>query len=158
FKPLPYAAPDRLVEISGRFTRLPSNSGTSGVSVPDVRAWRGAAPDVAFAAITAGGTIAISDNDDPRNTEVDRHFFGVLGRRPLLGGFRDADFDARSPIEPTLLTYGAWQDRFGGDPGVVGRTFVDSTGHGIRVVGILPSGFLFPNALGVLDPESLSPL
>jgi len=158
FKPLPYASPERLVDLSGGFTRLPANGGTFGVSMPDVRAWRQAAPDVAFTAVAPGGAVSISDNDYLRNAEVDRHFFDVLGRGPLLGGFRNPDFDARSPIVPTLLTYGVWQARFGGDPGVIGRTLTDSAGSGIRVVGILPRGFLFPNALGVLDPESLSPL
>ncbi len=42
-----------------------------------------------------------------------------------------------------LLAHGAWQQRYGGDPGVVGRQLTIS-GRPATVVGIMPPGFNFP--------------
>jgi len=45
-----------------------------------------------------------------------------------------------------ILTYGLWQDRFGGDRGVLGRA-VTLDGETYTVIGVMPSGFLFPNQI-----------
>src|SRR5262249_45425960 len=39
-----------------------------------------------------------------------------------------------------LLTYGLWQRRFGGDPGIVGRTLRLSD-RSYKVIGVLPANF-----------------
>ena len=44
-----------------------------------------------------------------------------------------------------MLPYDLWQRRFGGDPGVIGRTQV-LNGAAFTVVGILPRDFVIPNA------------
>jgi len=53
---------------------------------------------------------------------VTDRLFPVLGVAPLLGRpFTAADLEADAP-PVVLLTHDFWQDRFGGDPDVVGRT------------------------------------
>jgi predicted permease len=50
-----------------------------------------------------------------------------------------ADQDPRG-VQRVMLSYGYWQRRFGGDPGVVGRTIsVDSQPH--VIAGVMPRGF-----------------
>jgi putative ABC transport system permease protein len=57
-----------------------------------------------------------------------------------------------------LLSYKLWQQQFGGDPRVLGRT-VTLDDNPVRVVGVLPGNFEMPQ-LGdadILRPETLDP-
>ena len=67
----------------------------------------------------------------------------LLGARPLLGRAFSPEEDREGAAGTLLLSYGLWQERFGGDPGVVGRTLrLDGEPH--RVIGVMPRGFHFP--------------
>jgi putative ABC transport system permease protein len=80
------------------------------------------------------------------------NLFELLGVRPILGRpFRKDDaitidpkqFASPNPDLPpgtVMLSYGLWQRRFGGDPGVIGRT-IQMDGWGSVVVGVLPPTF-----------------
>jgi putative ABC transport system permease protein len=69
--------------------------------------------------------------------------FDVLGVKPLLGRTfrRGEDRPGADPV--ILLSYGLWQQRFAGDPTVIGRT-VGVDGRSTTVVGVMPRGFYFP--------------
>jgi predicted permease len=64
----------------------------------------------------------------------------TLSVPPLLGRwFSQADQDPRG-AKSVILSYGYWESRFGGDPGVIGRTIqVDSQPR--EIVGVMPRGF-----------------
>ena len=70
-------------------------------------------------------------------------FFDLLGVEPLLGRvFRGAEGETGS-ARVAVLTYGLWQRRYGGDPGVLGR-IVMLDDEPVEVVGVLPASFRFP--------------
>jgi putative ABC transport system permease protein len=71
---------------------------------------------------------------------VTPHYLKVLGLTPVLGRDFTAtdDVDGAAPV--ALLGYGLWQERFGADRGVVGRS-VTLNGHAVTVVGVAPAGF-----------------
>ena len=75
--------------------------------------------------------------------EITPAFLDVVGVRPSLGrAFTDAD--AVSGAEwVVMLSDSAWRRRFNADPDVIGRSIALS---GVRhaIVGVLPSGFVFP--------------
>src|SRR5215831_21227310 len=51
------------------------------------------------------------------------NYFDVLGVKPALGHFFDQSNDVNPGASPyAVLSYGAWQARFGGDPAIVGKT------------------------------------
>ena len=51
------------------------------------------------------------------------NYFNVLGIKPALGRFFDQNDDVHPGASPyAVLSYGAWQSRFGGDPSIVGKT------------------------------------
>jgi predicted permease len=75
---------------------------------------------------------------------VTPNFMSMLGVRPLLGRWFEAPEGARGQSPVTILSYGLWQRRFGGDPGMVGRA-IRLGGQPHTVVGVMPQGFQFPH-------------
>ena len=50
---------------------------------------------------------------------------------------------ARALAAWSLLGHGLWTDRFGADPGMLGRTIHLATPY--TVIGVMPRGFYFPD-------------
>jgi putative ABC transport system permease protein len=72
--------------------------------------------------------------------QVSHEYFAVLGIPPLLGrGFLPEEDRPQVP-RVTVLSHALWQQRFGGDPGIVGRPIMLS-GEPHTVVGVMPPGF-----------------
>ena len=78
-----------------------------------------------------------------RVAEMSAAGFRVARTPPRLGRHLvDADERAGAPAV-VVIGHDVWQDRFAGDPGVVGRTVrLGGTVH--TVVGVMPEGFAFP--------------
>src|SRR5437588_705160 len=88
-----------------------------------------------------------------RRALVSGDFFDVLGARPLLGRALHAA-DAASGAAPVLvLSYGAWQQRFGGDTHVLGRQVVMyDDGVPYTIVGVMPQGLDYPRGTDFWAP------
>ena len=72
---------------------------------------------------------------------VDPNYFAVLRVRPALGrSFATGGSDAPAEAAVAVLSHGAWQRRFGGDPGVIGGT-VRVNGRPFTVIGVAPPSF-----------------
>jgi putative ABC transport system permease protein len=85
---------------------------------------------------------------------VSEGFFEALGVPPLLGRtLRDDDYTATGG-PAVVLTYSAWQSRFGGDPAIVGRTLVFND-QPVEVVGVMPPRFEYPAGTDVWVPLPL---
>lgn len=86
-----------------------------------------------------------SNGGDPeslRGESIDSHYLSVLGITPQLGrGITQEEDRAPGAAAPTvLISHALWERRFGGDPGVIGRSIgLNATPH--TVVGVLPAGF-----------------
>src|SRR5258706_11360732 len=71
---------------------------------------------------------------------VSGNYFSTFGIRPLLGrALAPTDDTAASP-PVAVLSYRAWQQRFGGDPKIVGAS-VAINGQAFTIVGVAPPGF-----------------
>jgi predicted permease len=87
---------------------------------------------------------------------VSGSYFSVLGLRPYLGRLFTAE-DDRSAAQPAaVLSYHAWQEKYGGDRAVLGSTFVIQD-HPFTVIGVAPPGF-FGETLRDNPPELWVPL
>ena len=143
-RPLPFAAPERLYQAG------PLDEGGLGAVVPmvdqDLIGIRRYMSDVADTAGAARSTVNLSDLDLPERyngAHVSANLFRVLGVTPILG--RDfADADEQPGAEPVaVLSYDLWQNRYGGDRGVVGRTIrIDA--RPATVIGVMPKDFSYP--------------
>ncbi len=76
--------------------------------------------------------------------KVESSFLSTFGMQPLLG--RNFTPDESRPNGPkvALISYGLWKSRFGGEPGVVGRTF-SLDAQPTRIIGVLPADFELPS-------------
>ena len=66
--------------------------------------------------------------------------FEVLGVRPVLGRSLSVDDDRAGADPVAMISYGYWQRRLGGDPGIVGKQ-VAINGNPFTIVGVTPSRF-----------------
>lgn len=153
FRPLPYEDPDQLALV---WTRLPATDVERNlVSAPDFGDYQ--AETTLFSDLAGAMAVpATLTGEGPAERVMAGfttwNFFDLLGVVPILG--RDFEQDDAYPIDPStfgapnpdlppgtlLLSHGLWQRRFGGDPGIVGRT-IELEGLGSVVAGILPPDF-----------------
>jgi len=141
-RPLPGAAePDRLVEIR-RAER--DGSSSHSASYPYYRHLRDGAHSLS--GIAAWSMLSLTVTTGGEGTRalgniVSGNYFTVLGVRPAAGRFFLPEEDRVPGARPVVvLSHGFWTRRFGGDPGVVGRS-ITLNGHPFTVVGISPRGF-----------------
>ena len=145
-RPLPYPRPERIVEIVAsspqrglddalvshqRFLDLVERSRSFerlGAYTADAVDLTGVAEPVQLAA-----------------ARISSGLLDVLQVHPLLGrGFLPGEERKGGPAA-VLLSYRSWRQRFGGDPGIVGRA-ISLDGGAATVVGVMPAGFAFPDA------------
>jgi len=83
-------------------------------------------------------------------------YFDALGVVPALGRtFRAAD-DRPGATATLILSHHYWQQAFGGDPSVIGRT-LQMNDHPHTVVGVLPNVPMYPQPNDVYMPRSACP-
>ncbi len=69
------------------------------------------------------------------------NYFEVLGVHPILGRtFLQSNFDERDGAPEAILSYALWQNRFGSDPGIVGKS-IQVNQHSYTIAGVAPRGF-----------------
>ena len=158
-EPLPYKDADRLVRIVER--AAPANPSApllrrTGLSGAELTAWRKASKtlsEMAFS-ITPPITLMPTAAGSARLTGglVSPHLFAMLGASARLGRTLDATDDAAGS-NVVVISTGAWQRYFQGDPGILGRTIALKTlgpeagfldGTPLTIVGVMPASFDFP--------------
>jgi len=140
-RPLPYPQPDRLVEIANSY---PPQLPKVGLSPGDYADWRRQNASFsemgAYAKITQGFNLT-GEGEPQRVTAVyaDDGLFPMLGVRPVMGRAFLPEEDRAGSAPVVILGHRLWQSRFGGDPGVVGRS-ISLDNQRYTIVGVLPAG------------------
>ncbi|MGH9852713.1 MAG: ABC transporter permease [Blastocatellia bacterium] len=141
-RPLPFPEPDRLVVLAGKGKET-LLGGT--VAYPDYEDWRARAQSFEDMACFLNTGLNLTGVDPPvaaPSRRVSWNFFPMLGVKPQLGRLF-SDQDDRPGATPTaLISHGVWTEKFGGDPGVIGKT-ISLNGAPFEVIGVLPPGFEF---------------
>ena len=142
-RPLPVAAPDRLVSFSYPAVMRGRPDGDY-FSYPALRRFREAAgPDAdLFGTSFSNGLAEVafgnSEAERARLNWISGSAFGTLGIPPALG--RTLNADDSSQRDAAVLGYAFWKRRFGGSPDVLGRSLT-SNGRTFRIVGVAAKGF-----------------
>ena len=142
-RPLPYFEPDRLVLVSEHVVHLGSSRTVSPSNFVD---WQ--RRNHVFAGLdcyTENFLNLTGDEGPPERlygVGASAGFFETLGMRAAHGRLFRPDDAERTEPRPVVLSHGLWQRRFGGDPGILGRTITLQTGRR-EVIGVLPADFVF---------------
>jgi predicted permease len=140
-KPLPYPNPTRLMDVTESLALFPRGN----LSYADYLDWK--RMNSSFSSLdvydgTGFGLQTPSGMEPVHGERVSAGFFRTLGVRPMLGrDFRDEE-DVVGAAPVVLLSYGAWQRRFGGRNDIVGQS-VNLSGVAHTIIGVLPKDFQF---------------
>jgi macrolide transport system ATP-binding/permease protein len=139
-RPLPVESPEQLVSL----TNVAENRLFPTFSYPNYKDFRDR--NNAFAGLIAYRFAPLSVSHDGVNERlwgyvVTGNYFEVLGVKAFMGREITAEDDKLVGAHPvTVLSYESWQRRFGGDPGVVGKSLIVN-GRSFTVIGVAPRGF-----------------
>ncbi len=135
--PLPYPEPDQLVMV---WSRIRNNR--NGVSAGDFTDWRRQATVFQDLNAWTGRSFNLATAARPEKEQgraVTPGFLSMIGYDFALGRNFNDDEGTAGRNHVVILTNRLWQQRFGGDPAIVGRTVrIDSEPY--TVTGILAAG------------------
>src|SRR5438105_9230947 len=133
-RPYPLVAhQDRMVALFG------TRQGTTekeGLSYPDFRDLQKSSTlfESFIVDRITGTTLSIGDRAERASGGiVSANYFDALGVKPILGrGFRPEEGEGRNAHPVAVISYLTWQDRYKGDPDIIGKTqFLDGVPHTI---------------------------
>jgi predicted permease len=159
FRAAPFPEPDRLVAIYGT-TPQSRQEGFSFAETEEMRALV-ATPgaDGSKAPLQSLTALAFWDNtmSEPgkpaeRLNAIDAtvDFFATFRAQPALGRAFTAEEGVSGRNQVALLSHELWQSRFGGDPGILGRT-LRLNAEPVTVIGVMPPSFGYPLLFGKID-------
>ena len=140
-KPLPFKSPNQLVGVYEATALCPR----CNVAYLNYLDWKKS--DLPFSDLEVWGysryLLKAHDGIQPvPGTRVSAGFFSTLGVAPILGrDFYPGEDKAGGP-HSVLLSYAAWEKRFGGSKDVLGQA-VTLNDDAYTIIGVLPSGFEF---------------
>jgi predicted permease len=142
-RPLPFAAPDRLVTVFNTYPK--AGVLRDGSSTTNYYERRGQIPAFSDLAIYSEGAAIVGETGATERVpfmRVSPEFFSTLGATPAMGrSFTDAEM-AMPSSRVVILSDSYWRRHFNADPLVLGRQ-VRVAGVANTVVGVLPPGFRF---------------
>ena len=142
FRPLPVTAPDELVNIyteedAGFITHAPMSFPDFEDFARETRSLEG------LAAYTSSGLVLEHGEKSEviMSETVSGNYFDLLGVPAVTGRTFTAEEDADGNAQfVAVISHSAWQRRFGGDPGIVGRD-LRLNGYPFTVVGVADPSF-----------------
>jgi putative ABC transport system permease protein len=150
-RPLPYKEPERLMRLYQRSANFPKASWAAGqffsahqdnTSFEAMAGWQGANFNLS------------TDGADPERIQgaaITLDFLRVLRVPPMQGRFFGPDEFSPGRDGVVLISQGLWQQRFAGDPNIIGRSLFIS-GRPREVIGVMPAGFDFPAQTQIWAP------
>ncbi len=139
-KPLPYKEPSRLVMVweqnphRGWFENI-----VSGANFLDWKRRNHVFRDMAAFESNMFNLVGEGRAEQVAGERVTANFFSVLGVQPLGGRLFLPEEEDRDRAA-VIVSYGLWQERYGGDAGLIGKRILVN-GQSYLVVGILAASF-----------------
>ena len=142
-RPLPYTDADRLVMIwldMGKKDITARHAATPAEWIE----WRRLNTVFTDLASVQTAAATLSGEGGPEQVPAQKvtwTFWSVLGVPPIRGRVFTEDEDNKE-VRVVVISHGLWERRFGGSPGIIGRTIaIDDEPY--QVIGVMPRGFYF---------------
>ncbi len=141
---LPVEQPQRLAQLVERGDWYGSNNGMNAISYPmyeDLRKQNEVFSGMFCTYFTGFSASFEGRNERVAGELVSGTYFPVLGVRPALGRLFTPEDDRTPSGAPfAVLTYSYWQNRFGGDPSVIGKQILVRD-HRLTIIGVAERKF-----------------
>jgi predicted permease len=156
-RPLPYAEPQRLMQVAEKNDKL--NLPRFGASVLNYLSWAEQTQTFERLGAVGFGSYNLSGQGDPEQftgTRISPSLMPLLGVTPVAGrAFQDAEEKPGSaPV--AMISEGLWKRRFGGEASLVGRNLT-LNGIGYTVVGIAPPALALLTGGDIWTPLTIDP-
>ena len=142
-RPLPYPDSDQLVRVH----EIVPQYGLFSVAPATFLDWRQQNTVFERIATYQGSSATFTGPNGPERiagAQVSWDTFQLLRVSPAIGGTFTAEQDQPGKNNVIVISYGMWQQRFGGETSVVGRS-ITLNGTPVTIVGVMPADFYFPN-------------
>jgi putative ABC transport system permease protein len=153
---LPFPNSEQLVVLLTRDTR----GRQSGISLADFEDWRSASRTLSGMTLVFGGSFNVSDEgripEQYPGSYVSANYFKMVGITPILGRDFGPEDDIPGGPPVVMLSNAAWQQRYGGDPNVLG-TQIRLNGITATVIGVVRQGLGVPQQEQIWLPMSQLP-
>jgi len=156
-KGMPFPDPDRLVAVARQ--NLSRGNDRMLTQIHDFLDYREQQRTFTGLAAYHSGTVNISGAEKAERYDgvwVTAELFDVLQVRPLLGRTFLRSEEAPGAGNVAILSHALWQDRYAGDPAIIGKS-VRANGVPYTVVGVMPQGFQFPESDAIWLPMEQDP-
>jgi len=150
-QPLPFPEPDRIVWMNESGPEIKNRY----LSYPNFVDWRNRNQVFESMALFRGWSVNLSGTDKPENLDtrmVTSDYFKVMRTTPVLGRDFTPEDDQPGAADVTIISYGFWQQRFAGDPNIIGKQILlEDKPH--TIIGVAPQNFTHhgPPPLWVLE-------
>src|SRR5215475_10459525 len=159
-RPLPYAESERLVWLWDTIPQLP----TAPTSLPEFLDWKEQNRTFEHLAAFQSGNMFLDAGDgteDARVGLVTPEMFSLFRVNPIIGRTFTEEETLPGRFRVAVLSHSMWQNRFGSDPNVSGRT-IQLNGAAYTIIGVMPPGFSYPDRAELwrplpIDPAKLDP-
>ena len=146
-RPLPFAQPDRIVNIEEKVAEWSNLYPTLPVSANHFTFWQQHSRSFDSMAIMQQGSVPLGASGRPLQVEMlaaTPGIFSVLRVQPELGRQFTVDEAQQGHEHVAILTYDLWQKQFGGDPHILSKTIL-LNGFPYSVIGVMPKFFHMPS-------------
>jgi len=157
-RPLAYRDPAQLVALRGVLEVRGLNDVRN--SAPEYQDFRSEIPALTGVAAAWPISINLTALGDPERIQaavVSSNYFQVLGTAPALGRDFTADDDQGRIGYVVIISWDLFQQRFGGDRSVIGKT-VRLDDDPMTIIGVMPPGFRHPLENGASPMEVWCPV
>jgi putative ABC transport system permease protein len=153
-QPLPYPDAGRIVDVN-EYAR----DRATAVSPPNFIDWRSGNRTLTALGAYSDQVMTLTGASEPARVGaglLDPAVLPVLGVTPLLGRAFTSDDVQPGARKVTILGYDIWQRAYGGERGILSQT-ITLEGDPHEVVGVMPSGFDFPDGSELWVPLAFGP-
>lgn len=131
----------------------------SSVSPADYLDWKAQSHSYEEIAVWKYNDVNLTGTDEPEKLVggfVSANFLDTVGVQPAIGRAFLPEEEQSGRDQEVILSHGLWQQRFGSDPAIIGKTML-LDGKKYNIVGVASRDFAFPVGVEVWLPLALRP-